>query len=35
MSALTRKHVAGPAIVVILVLVLTTLTYFQYKWANR
>ena len=35
MSALTRKHVAAPAVVVILVLVLTALTYFQYKWAKQ
>lgn len=35
MSALTRKHVAGPAIVVVLVLVLASLTYLQYKWAKQ
>ena len=35
MSSLTRKYVAGPAIVVILVLVLTALTYFQYKWTKQ
>jgi signal transduction histidine kinase len=35
MSAVTRKHVVAPATVVILVLVLAALTYFQYKWAKQ
>lgn len=35
MSALTRKYVAGPAIVAVLVLVLVSLTYLQYKWAKQ
>ena len=35
MSSLTRKHVAAPLTVVILVLLLAALTYFQYKWAKQ
>ena len=35
MSALSRKYVAGPAIVAVLALVLASLTYLQYKWAKQ